>query len=247
MSELNARKRLKDLRGNLSYHVFGEKVGLSDTTIMRLERGDQEFSVKIDDKITKALGLPKGYFLMLNQPIEHPKNLAKESYDKYIDALVNTLNGALQRSGRVSEKVAVYDATKYDSIDVPVVSLIPAGNLEIYEQLNIMEPLRLPFKECKGCIGVKVIGDSMEDLFFEGDILIIKDRSDVAPRDGKVYVVEWEDDDGRLDRAVKYVFKEKHGFRLASKNLKHAPFIVKHLKKVYRIVKYISDFRSDLA
>ncbi|MCB0386428.1 MAG: S24 family peptidase, partial [Bdellovibrionales bacterium] len=216
----------------------------SDKTIRNLLSGDQEITVKIDRAICSAFSMPAGYLLFDDKAVE--RHRIDRSDPVVYDALTryHVAAEAVAKGARRLAGIPELDRMVYD---VPVVSLIPAGNIELWDQPEVMDPMRLPFKECKGCVGVRVVGDSMEPLFFEGDILVIKDRSESVPRQGKVYVVEWEDEDGRRDRAVKYVFKEGDRWRLASKNLKHAPFYVTHLRKIFRIVKYISNFRADLA
>jgi phage repressor protein C with HTH and peptisase S24 domain len=135
---------------------------------------------------------------------------------------------------------------KSDKIEVKIVGMIPAGHTDIYEQPEVMDPIIMPFKHMKNCVAVQVMGESMERMFFDGDILIIKERPDQLPRkDGLTYVIEWEECD-KIMRAVKNVYKEEKGFRLVSENKKFKDIMTDNIRKLYKIVGVIMpEFRSQ--
>ncbi len=131
------------------------------------------------------------------------------------------------------------DASKSKEInkyDIKIVGMVPAGHTSIYDQPEVLDPLVMPFKQFKNCIAVQVTGASMEKLFYDGDILIIRECQDQSPRkDGLTYVIEWEEAD-QLTRAVKYVYRESNGFRLVSENKIFKDIYTDNITKLYRIV-----------
>ena len=131
-------------------------------------------------------------------------------------------------------------------VEIKIVGMIPAGHTDIYEQPEVMDPIIMPFKHMKNCVAVRVMGESMERMFFDGDILIIKERPDQLPRkDGLTYVIEWEECD-KIMRAVKNVYKEEQGFRLVSENKKFKDIMTDNIRKLYKIVGVIMpEFRSQ--
>jgi len=129
-----------------------------------------------------------------------------------------------------------FDTQKSERHEIKIVGMVPAGHTSIYDQPEVLDPLVLPFKQFKNCIAVQVTGASMENLFYDGDILIIRECQDQSPRkDGLTYVIEWEEAD-QLTRAVKYVYRESNGFRLVSENKIFKDIYTDNITKLYRIV-----------
>lgn len=133
-----------------------------------------------------------------------------------------------------------------DMYEVPLVSDIAAGFTDLMEEMNDAPILKLPFPECKKAIAFKVSGQSMEPLYYDEDILIVRDRGDQPPRDGHIYVVEWEEGE-KIKRAVKYVHIVEGGYLLVSKNRKFKSQPINNIRKLYRIVLEITKFHEQLA
>ena len=59
MSELMAKnvRMLREIRG-LSQHQFGEKLGLTNTYVSRIEGGSLNISLKVVERLAKALEVP---------------------------------------------------------------------------------------------------------------------------------------------------------------------------------------------
>ncbi len=143
-----------------------------------------------------------------------------------------------------ADKKAIESPEHYE---VQIVGMVPAGHTEIYDEPPVEPPILLPFKEFKKCIAVRVDGNSMERLFYDGDILFIQERSSQLPRkDGFTYVIEWEEHE-RLMRAVKNVYREKDGFRLVSENKTHRDIVINNIRRLYRIVGVFNrEFRYQI-
>lgn len=133
-------------------------------------------------------------------------------------------------------------------IEVPLAGQMPAGaGVELMDEEPSGASLWLPFKDCKGAAAFTIVGDSMEDLYRDGDMVIIKPRPAHQPiHEGHTYCLDYEID-GRLYRAVKNLYKDKDGYRLRSKNGKYRDILVKDVVRIYRIVREIRGFTERLA
>lgn len=223
MNLANIGERIKKLRVGigLNQKELAEKIGVHSITISKYENGAYEPSKEILAKLANIFNVSANYLLTGSGNYTNIQKL--ESI--------------------VSEDTGQYQV----GYDVKIVGDVSAGpNSEIYEEAAVMPSLRLPFPDCKGAVGFYVSGDSMEDLYSDGDVLIIKPRHDAPIHEGNVYVVDYEQD-GRYHRTVKYVFTSKNGYRLRSKNGKYPDYIVTDVFRFYRIIREIRGFTDQLA
>lgn len=206
---------------NLTQDGFAESVGgISKFAVSHWERNNTSPSIAQLKKIGDISGKTVNWLLYGN---DHGYLITKP--------------GSL-----IAENVNDYGA----GYDIPVVSMIAAGISELGDEVDRAPKITLPYKEAKGCIAFQVTGDSMAPLYVEGDILIVKERGGEMPRDGFIYVVEWEEDT-KVMRAVKYVHFASPGFLLTSKNRKHKAVKIDNIRRLFRIVFEITRFHEQLA
>lgn len=146
------------------------------------------------------------------------------------------------------ERDSAFSPIVQKGLEIEIYGDVAAGpSSSITDESTVTASVRLPYPECKNCVGFRVSGDSMEDLYREGDILIIKQRPiDAKIHEGHVYVIDYKYE-GEYHRAVKYVFSDPNGLRLRSKNIKYKDIIVKDVFRFYRIIKEIRSFTDQLA
>jgi repressor LexA len=87
------------------------------------------------------------------------------------------------------------------------------------------------------CYFLRVVGQSMEELIYDGDLVLVARETEFIS--GKVYVCVLPDDN---EATLKYVHKERGGYRLVPANPQYAERSVKKLELRGRVVKIIRDF-----
>lgn len=215
--------RIRKIRKKLglSQTDFAKKLGLkSKMGVSHYENGTADPDISTVLKICKMGGVTENWLLYGND-----------------------VGYVADKRGQEVHESAEYNVGRYE---VPVVSLIAAGITELGDEVDRAPKITLPYKEAKGCIAFQVTGDSMAPLYVEGDILIVKERGGEMPRDGFIYVVEWEEDT-KVMRAVKYVHFASPGFLLTSKNRKHKAVKIDNIRRLFRIVFEITRFHEQLA
>lgn len=133
-------------------------------------------------------------------------------------------------------------------VKVPILGLMPAGTrTEILDDEKKGE-MWLPFTDIKDCVAYYITGNSMENLYYEGDLVIVRPRAlEQEIHDGRIYGIDYRIDD-QLYRTVKYVYREgREAFRLRSKNGLHKDIVVKDVIRFYRIIREIRGFTDQLA
>lgn len=193
-------------------------------------RGDQSFR-----EFAKKVGLSHLSIIRFEQG---KQNLKYESLKKIADAYSIDVSFFTE-----TEELASHQIT------VPYTGLVPAGDLEIWEQPK-KDPIILPnsWHEFKNTIAVEIIGDSMERLFYQGDILFIWPRPLTKDfKNGFTYVVEYMDENGSRERIVKNLYRHGNEYRLVSENKNHPDIFIPKYLKLFRIVGVLSKFRYQQA
>lgn len=211
---------------------------------------------KTQSEFAELLGVSQGNIADIENGRREPsKDLIRKIIDKYqVDA--NWLLTDLNIGSAIKEKPDIYGIVTDSFTDyaakvgtrVRIVGNMPAGTrIDILDEEPKSE-MWLPFTDVKDCVAFTIIGNSMENLYFEGDVVIVRPRSvDQDIHDGHIYGLDYRIDD-QLYRTVKYVYREgRDAFRLRSKNGNHKDIVVKDVIRFYRIIKEIRGFTDQLA
>lgn len=137
---------LKKLRESrdMTMEILGEKAGVSKGIIGEIERGATRSSVKTLNKIAEALKLN-----------EREKKELDEAF-----------------LGREIKESVELKLNTFKLISIPVYSSVAAGVGYITDATPVGY-INIP--EMQGdCVGIKVVGDSMEPTFYNNDIVVIK-------------------------------------------------------------------------
>lgn len=152
-------KKYRESRG-LSQKELAEKAGIGNGTIGDIERGDRKGKLSTLDKISKALNLT----------FEERRTLD---------------NAFIGRDSIKPFKDDVFENTLI-LMSIPVYSSVAAG-LGYIPDSHPVDYITIP-KTSGECVGIRVVGDSMEPTFCDGDIVIIKKDIEVSIGDIGVFI-----------------------------------------------------------
>lgn len=128
-----------------------------------------------------------------------------------------------------------------ETFEIPLVGMVAAGRL-LLEDMPIENKFVLPGLKDKHYIALRVVGNSMQPIIEQDDILIVKQIDRTQIKTGRVYVIVH-----REGTAVKKIFKERDHLRCASYNQNVEPeFKVTDVRSVYKIVRHIHPYRDFL-
>lgn len=133
--------------------------------------------------------------------------------------------------------------TERDFETIPVYNGACAGNGGAYpDGSTIIEYVQIP-KDMPGQFGVKVIGDSMEPEFYEGDIVIV--NPDLVYVNNDRVVVLLSDPYYFEPTAVVKIYREQNGVRyLQSRNEKYPPIILTNNTQIHFVGKIVGLYRK---
>ena len=126
------------------------------------------------------------------------------------------------------------------SAEIPIMSYVDVGaayaaQIPIEENLTV----NLPGRFAKNTYALKMIGDYMEPLVYDGDFLIIAEISPEAMKSGLDYVVVTES-----GPAAKQVYLESNQYRLRSRNAKYRDLEVSTLFRAFSIIDHLHPYRA---
>lgn len=236
-------ERLKFLREerNWSQEFAAKKLEIHVITLSNYENNKRTPDKKKIEKFAEVYDVPVEW-LMSGNPLFRTKE-SIEAYRKYADS-------SKAMSDRLNLKLMEADPTYVarSGHKVQIVGNMPAGaKIDILDEEPKGE-MWLPFPDVKDCVAFTITGNSMENLYYAGDIVIVRPRSiDQDIHDGNIYGLDYRIDD-QLYRTVKYVYHEgREAFRLRSKNGSHKDIVVKEVIRFYRIIREIRGFTDQLA
>lgn len=124
----------------------------------------------------------------------------------------------------------------------PTASILLAGKIPAGRAIEAIEDdqrwIDVPYGWTDGrpCYFLQVEGDSMADLIFNRDWVLVRREGEFV--DGKVYVCILPDTN---EATLKHVHKIRGGYRLVPANPAYEPIVVKKLELRGRVVKIIRD------
>lgn len=127
------------------------------------------------------------------------------------------------------KKIGAIPLSEIDSVNIPVLGTVKAGYDYLAEE-NIVD--YLPFKingmDKENYYALNIVGDSMEPLFDEGDIIIVHKQDDFENGDNCVVLINGN------EATVKKVYKGTTGIKLDAVNPYYPPriFTTKEIKEL---------------
>ena len=222
----------------LTLDEVGSRIGFSKPYLSTIETGrvTNPPSDELLQKLEKVLGFETGTLLYIAHMERLPADIREhvetsdaeiEKYRNIIKVKEGSLEGPIVKvtisPGRlvpIINKVAAGYPTDFDDLDYPV------GVADEY--------LRCPDVHDPNAFAVRVVGDSMEPKFHEGDIIIFSPKVEV--RNGDDCFVRFATPH---ETTFKRVFREQNDMvRLQPRNEKYAPTMVegKRITGIYRAI-----------
>jgi len=171
---MKLEKIINDYRTSrgLSLREFAQRCDLSYTYIGMLERGKDYGTNKTVSPTLDAL-----------DKIARAMNLT-------LDELLNKMNDVMVTSKR--------DTPHYNT--VPLLGIVKAGYDYLADQ-NVIGYVETNVKDKENCFALKVKGDSMQPVLYEGDIIIVHKQEDIES--GQVAVVLINDNEATVKKVIK--------------------------------------------
>lgn len=204
--------RLQDLRKKylkISVEKLAEDIGVSVNQVRKYEQGRDRISLNILVKLGKKYNIPVDYFYAEKVDIGH---FLKK--DQNIIPSLPCLSESQARDLGI-------DQSKYQT--VPVYSFAGAGKFVDLTKIEPIDTLLIPNDFYKKSLGVvKVVGPSMEPIIKNGSYVGV-DLNCKEITSGMIYCVNIDYE----GVAIKYVFKERDGFKIKSENPKFDDIFIK--------------------
>ena len=191
---LGTRVKASRERARLSQRELADKIGISEISVMRLEKGRRAAKSDELEKIATALDVPLSYLVGIDDGAPMPSDVTPLT---------------VPRGRMISVPLLSREVTACCGAGIPTYDEIQNAPDEIYrysisELGGIYDDLRPP-------VAVRADGACLEkSRIFDGDVLIINPA--VTPRQGQICVVCW---DGALS-AKKVVRNDDGGVTLYS-------------------------------
>ncbi len=199
---------IKKRREELGYTQtkLAELIAMEPISIQRFESGYSKIAIDYLAKISKILKVDISYFF------PEDKKVLKINKNK---TLLNI--PAISTSDEI-----LIDKSKYQA--VPVYSFAGAGKFIDFTKIEPVDTLLIPNDFYKKSLGiVRVIGPSMEPIIRNGSYVGV-DLNCKEITSGLIYCVN-VDYEGTI---IKYVYREKDGFKLKSENPKFDDIYIKN-------------------
>jgi repressor LexA len=247
------RTRRKEL--NLTLDEVARKAGCSKPYLSTIETGKVK-SIMSDEllkRIEHVLEFKKGELLRIAHEDALPADIrqeyeAAEARNERWRQLVKQLMGNRKDAKKLlaRNKLSLEKTTEPVKAGhlIPVINKVAAGYPRDFADLDYPagvadDYVRCPDVHDPGAFAVRVVGDSMEAKFSEGDVVVFSPAAEV--RSGDDCFVRFTDPH---ETTFKRVFFEKAGsVRLQPRNEKHPPVSVdpKRINGIYRAVLKIEE------
>lgn len=205
------RERLKSLRGSVSQADFARKIGATQSSLGRYERGESIPDAEFIQALYTTLGVEPRWFVSGEGPTYDPSRTKVEDFscDSPCDEPLSKI---------------VVDV---DLVQVPKVRArlsAGSGSFEVNGEVERYYAFRSDWLRRKGNVSSMVMmtvsGESMQPLIMDGDTILI-DQSQVEPLPGRLYAVGVE---GLV--YVKRIETRPGQLILKSENQEYEPIIV---------------------
>ncbi len=212
--------RQKRLELGLTQTALAEELGVHRAAYNQWERGKTQPNAKHLEKLAQLMGVVPAYFYALDNISQIYVQLSQKGQVKVVDFAKQTLKEEQSQTPdtygyRVYEKLSAGGGFGY-------------ANDYTYDLVYFDKQIDHDFASW-------VYGDSMEPLYLNGSVALIKDTG--FDYDGAIYAVDW---DGQS--YLKRVYREKEGLRLISLNKKYSDKFAPYTEEPRIIGKVVGNF-----
>jgi repressor LexA len=248
------RERRESMK--LTLDEVGRRVGFSKPYLSTVETGrvNNPPSDELLRGLERVLGFEPGLLLHIAHVERLPSDIrqeyeSREAENRRLRKLVRDLaaqsadkDKASELIGREQVNVAETEPSLSAGRAIPIINKVAAGYPSDFDDLDYPvgiadDYVRCPDMHDPNAFAVRVVGDSMEPKYKEGDIVVFSPAADVANGDD-CFVRFSEPHETTFKRAF---FEENDRVRLQPRNEKYAPLTVegKRVSGLYRaVIKY---------
>lgn len=220
----NDQLRKIRLEKGLTQAALAEELEINRAAYNQWERGKTQPNAKHLKKLAELMELPPEYFYTVDQISEIYVQLSQPGQVKVVDFARKTLKEEQAHASEAKEEVYEYK----------VHEKLSAGGGYGYANDYTYDLVYFD-KEIDHDFASWIYGDSMEPLYLNGSVALIKDTG--FDYDGAIYAVDW---DGQS--YVKRVYREEAGLRLVSLNNKYSDKFAPYTEEPRIIGKVVGNF-----
>lgn len=225
MSIANQLKQLREAKG-LSQREVAKKIGVANTSYFAWERGKTKPKKDNLLKLSNVFSIP--YENLIKDEAADLLSTFHQLTDKRKEKVMSYTQDQLSEQNQVqAEKIVkLFPYKVYEKLSAGTgFSYMDDGS---YDTVYFDAELAYDFASW-------VYGDSMEPVYTNGSVVLIKDTS--FDYDGAIYAIDWEG-----QTYIKKVYKEEEGLRLVSINEKYQDKFAPYDEEPRIVGKIIGNF-----